>query len=250
MSARHSAHPPIRLAQFGLVNTYLVPESDGLTLIDAGLPGLERRLPPLIARLGRPLRRVAITHAHADHVGSLDALVAAHPGLEVLLGEHDAPGLAALGVQSAPTRLLRAGDRVRSLVVLDTPGHSPGHVAYLDERDGTLYSGDTFVNVPGLHVASVLSAVFPLPTLGTHDPAGTTASARALLAVPARFLATGHGPVVRDPGPAMRRAVAQAEEGRAPSRLTAQVAAFVGRLTGMTTGGAVAAKAGLAGRGG
>lgn len=85
--------------------------------------------------------------------------------------------------------------------MIDTPGHSAGHVASLDERDGTLYAGDTFVNVPDLHVASVLSALFPLPTLGTADPDQTVSSAHALLDIPARFLALGHGRVVADPHP-------------------------------------------------
>ncbi|PNY83130.1 hypothetical protein CVO96_15860 [Deinococcus koreensis] len=224
------------------MNSYLIPEDDGFTLIDAGLPGLERFVVSTIRQSGRPLRRIALTHAHDDHIGAVDALKAALPGLEVLVGEGDVALLAERGSKTAPDRLLRAGDRVGSLSVIETPGHSPGHVAYLDERDGTLYAGDTFVNVPGLHVASVLNALFPLPTLGTHDPAQTTRSARALLDVPARFLAPGHGPIIPDPLPAMRRAVEEAEAGREPSALTRRVSALVGRLTGMTTGGAVGAK--------
>ena len=234
--------PPIRCAQFGLVNSYLVPEDDGFTLLDAGLPGLERFVLSTVKRSGRPLRRIALTHAHDDHIGAVDALKAALPDLEVLVGENDAALLAERGCKAPPTRLLKAGDRVGSLTVIDTPGHSPGHVAYLDERDGTLYAGDTFVNVPGLHVASVLSALFPLPTLGTHDLGQTVLSARALLDVPARFLALGHGRIVADPLPAMRRAVEEAELGREPSLLTRRIAGLVGRMTGMTTGGAVGAQ--------
>lgn len=234
--------PPIRLAQFGLINTYLVPEPDGLTLIDAGISGMEHRVNRAAARLGLPVRRVALTHAHSDHVGSIDALAAHWPELELLVGAADAPLLADQGVRTPPTRLLRGGDRVGSLTILDTPGHSPGHVAYLDGRDGTLYSGDTFVNVPGLRVASVLNAAFPLPTFGTHDPTQTTRAARALLGIPARFLATGHGPTVRDPHAAMRRAVQDAESGREPGTATRVIAGWVGRLTRLSTAGAVAGK--------
>lgn len=235
--------PPIRLTQFGLINAYLIPEPDGLTLIDAGLSGMERRVNRAAARLGLPLRRVALTHAHSDHVGAVDALMARWPGLDLLVGAADRPLLAEQGVAAPPTRLLRGGDRIGSLTVIDTPGHSPGHVAYLDERDGTLYSGDTFVNVPGLRVASVLNALFPLPTFGTHDPAATTRSARALLDVPARVLAAGHGPAVQEPLVAMRRAVQDAESGRAPGAVTRTVSGWIGRLTGMTTRAAVAGKA-------
>ncbi|WP_412029261.1 MBL fold metallo-hydrolase [Deinococcus yunweiensis] len=234
--------PPIRLTQFGLINAYLVPEADGLTLIDAGMPGMERRVLSTAKRLGLPLKRLALTHAHDDHIGAIDALKAAVPELELLVGEHDAALLAGRGIKTAPTRLLRGGDRVGSLTVFDTPGHSAGHVAYLDGRDGTLYSGDTFVNVPNLHVASVLNTVFPLPTLGTYDLAQTTVSARAMLDIPIRFLATGHGRVVQDPLPAMRRAVADAESGREPSAFARAVAGAVGRMTGMGSAAGVAGK--------
>lgn len=155
--------PPIRLAQFGLINAYLVPERDGLTLIDAGVRGMDRRVNRAARQLGLPLRRVALTHTHSDHVGAIDTLMQHWPDAELLVGAADTANLAELGVRTAPTRLLRDGDRVGSLTVIDTPGHSPGHVAYLDERDGTLYSGDTFVNVPRLRVASVLHAAFPCP---------------------------------------------------------------------------------------
>ncbi|GGR85734.1 MBL fold metallo-hydrolase [Deinococcus sedimenti] len=234
--------PPIRLAQFGLINAYLVPETDGLTLIDAGISGMDRRVNRAARQLGLPLRRVALTHTHSDHVGAIDTLTTQWPELELLVGADDTTNLAELGVKTTPTRLLRGGDRVGSLTVIDTPGHSPGHVAYLDERDGTLYSGDTFVNVPSLRVASVLNTIFPLPTFGTHDPAQTTRTARALLDVPLRTLATGHGPAIPDPLPAMRRAVQDAESGRQPRGVTITVAGLVGQLTRLSTDGAVAGK--------
>ena len=235
--------PPIRLAQFGLINAYLVPEADGLTLIDAGVRGMDRRVNRAARQLGLPLRRVALTHTHSDHVGAIDTLMTQWPDLELLVGADDTTNLADLGVRTPPTRLLRGGDRVGSLTVIDTPGHSPGHVAYLDERDGTLYSGDTFVNVPRLRVASVLHAAFPLPTFGTHDPAQTTRAARALLDVPLRTLATGHGPAIPDPLPAMRRAVQAAESGCEPGVVTRTVSGWVGHLTRLGTDGAVAGKA-------
>ena len=224
---------PIRHAQFGVINSYLVPEEDGVTLIDAGVPGLERHILAVVRRTGRSLRRVALTHIHPDHIGSLNALKQAVPDLEILVGENDAEGLARNGVTTTRARLLRGGDRVGSLRVLDTPGHSPGHLAVFDERDGTLYAGDTFVNIPSLRVASIVNALFPLPSIGTEDLAQTVRSARLLLDIPARFLALGHGRVLTNPLPAMRLAVERAEKNAPPHPLALRVAATVSRLSGI-----------------
>ncbi|ACO46130.1 MBL fold metallo-hydrolase [Deinococcus deserti] len=226
---------PHRLTQYGLINSYLVEEDDGYTLIDAGLPGLERSVQRTLQRTGKPLQRIALTHGHDDHFGALDALKTAHPRLEVLVGTGDTSLLAERGCGTRPTQNLQDGDRVGSLVVIATPGHSPGHVAYFDERIGALYAGDTFVNVPALRVASELSVVFPLPTLGTHDPVQTVRSARLLLDVPARSLAAGHGPVLVNPLPAMRRAVEAAERSNPRSRVSRVVAEAVARLTSAAT---------------
>src|SRR6188472_3945150 len=84
----------VRIARMGLVNVYLVREDDGLTVVDTGLPGSHRAILKTAARLGAPIRRIALTHAHGDHIGSLDALAAAIPGVEVLISERDARLLA------------------------------------------------------------------------------------------------------------------------------------------------------------
>lgn len=48
--------------------------------------------------------------------------------------------------QGPPARRLREGDRLelrgRTLQVLHTPGHSPGHVCYYEPERGYLFSGD------------------------------------------------------------------------------------------------------------
>jgi glyoxylase-like metal-dependent hydrolase (beta-lactamase superfamily II) len=41
---------------------------------------------------------------------------------------------------------LTGGDRVGSLEVVPSPGHSPGHVSFLDARDRTLIAGDTYAS--------------------------------------------------------------------------------------------------------
>src|SRR5687768_11435837 len=83
-----------QITRFGFVNAYLVEEDDGLTLIDTTMPRAEKAILAAAERLGRPIVRIVLTHAHQDHVGSLDALHAALPDAEVLISARDARLLA------------------------------------------------------------------------------------------------------------------------------------------------------------
>ena len=86
--------PVHRITRLGLVNAYLVEEDDGLTLIDTALPRSEKAIRAAAERLGRPIVRIVLTHAHQDHIGSLDALHALVPDAEVLVSARDARLLA------------------------------------------------------------------------------------------------------------------------------------------------------------
>src|SRR3954449_7494099 len=79
-----------RISRFGIVNAYLVAEHDGLTLVDTLVPRSAKTVLRAAQGLGAPIVRIALTHAHGDHIGSLDDLVAALPGVEVLLSARDA----------------------------------------------------------------------------------------------------------------------------------------------------------------
>src|SRR3954468_14154741 len=83
-----------RVTRLGMVNAYLVREDDGLTLVDTALPRSQGAILKAAQRIGAPIVRIALTHAHGDHIGSLDALVAELAGVEMLITARDARLLA------------------------------------------------------------------------------------------------------------------------------------------------------------
>ena len=83
-----------RFPRFFPISCYLVREDDGLTLIDTGMSGSAPAIMQAAKGQGAPIARIVLTHAHVDHVGSLDALHAALPAAEVLISARDARFLA------------------------------------------------------------------------------------------------------------------------------------------------------------
>jgi glyoxylase-like metal-dependent hydrolase (beta-lactamase superfamily II) len=210
----------IQLTRFHFVNAFLVREDDGFTLVDTTTGGAADSLIVAARDAGAQVRRIALTHGHGDHVGSLDALKQRlGDEVQVLMPELDArihagqepktpgswPKLA-----TTPDVLLRAGDRVGSLEVIATPGHTPGHVAFLDTRDRAMIVGDTFTSYGGLAVTNHFHLRFPLAAMVTWDKEKVVESALSLLALDPSVLVVGHGPAVTGPVDSMEKALARA----------------------------------------
>jgi glyoxylase-like metal-dependent hydrolase (beta-lactamase superfamily II) len=220
-----------RISRFGFVNAYLVDEDDGYTLIDTLLPRSGNVVLAKAGELGRPIVRIALTHAHGDHIGSLDDIASKLPGAEVSISERDARLLAGEktldpgeeigklrgsypGAKTRPGQTFVPGDRIGSLEVIAAPGHTPGHVAFLDTRDRTLYCGDAYSTLGGVATSAKPHPRFPLVGIASWHRPTALESARALRALDPARLAPGHGKVVDAPGAAMEAAISKgASEG-------------------------------------
>lgn len=180
-----------RLFQVGLgtVNTFLLEDVDGLTLVDTGLPGTTEKLLAAIRKGGkRPedIKRVILTHWHPDHAGNtadlkqrLGARVYAHATDAPLVeqgGNGDRPRYLTPGLMntlvfnifikkmSAAIPPVKVDEWLTDhqmlplaggLRVVHTPGHSAGHVALLLEQEGVLIAGDLCANMAGLAYSTV-----------------------------------------------------------------------------------------------
>lgn len=213
----------IQLTRLHFVNAFLVREDDGFTLVDTTVGGGAGRLVGAAGAAGGEIKRIALTHGHGDHVGSLDALKDQLGAVEVFLSDLDArilagervldgkpPGSWPKGIKTIPDIRLKGEERIGSLEVISTPGHTPGHMAFRDRRDNTVIAGDVYTSYGGLAVSSHFNLRFPLAFPATWDKDQDRDSAQKLRELEPAVVLVGHGPAVKDPLPAMDRAISRA----------------------------------------
>jgi len=213
----------IQVNRWRFVNAFLVREDDGFTLVDTTVGGGADALIGAARTAGGEIRRIALTHGHGDHVGSLDALrdklgdsvQVLMPDLDARIhaGEQVVDGKPPGGwpkLKTTPDVRLTGGERIGSLEVIPTPGHTPGHVSFLDTRDRTVIVGDTFTSIGGLAVSNHFFLKFPLAAMATWDKTKDRESAQKLRELNPSMLVVGHGPPVRDPARDMDEAIGRA----------------------------------------
>jgi glyoxylase-like metal-dependent hydrolase (beta-lactamase superfamily II) len=148
-------------------NVYLLLDENELMLIDTGMPGSARRIIDYVNRINRKpseITTIVLTHCHVDHIGSAEQLkeltnakVAVHQeDAQFVSGEKAQPSpRGALGIlfkalspffKPKPVRpdiVLNDGDIVGKLVVVHTPGHTPGSISLYDSERKLIFVGDT-----------------------------------------------------------------------------------------------------------
>ena len=116
---------------------WLIHDGVNAAVVDPGDAGL---VLDVLRERGLTLTAILLTHHHADHAGGVPGLLAQHP--VPVYGPHN-PAIAGI------THPLSEGDRITlpelglSLSVLEVPGHTLDHIAYVAADTGWLFCGDT-----------------------------------------------------------------------------------------------------------
>ncbi|WP_332875718.1 hydroxyacylglutathione hydrolase [Massilia sp. S19_KUP03_FR1] len=139
MPATHPALTVLALPAFQDNYLWLIHDGVHAAVVDPGAAA------PVLAALGQHglvLTAILLTHHHADHIG----------GVPELLAVAQVPVFGPAGENiAAVTQPLTEGARFRvpgiklDVTVLDVPGHTRGHIAYVTEgqEENWLFCGDT-----------------------------------------------------------------------------------------------------------
>jgi glyoxylase-like metal-dependent hydrolase (beta-lactamase superfamily II) len=207
------------------VNCYLVEEEEGLTLIDAALPYSAKGILKVVESIAKPLTKIVLTHAHEDHLGALDSIKKVLPDVPVYISVRDnrlmngdlsldshehqmkIKGGVPKKLKTRANILLKEGDLVGSLAVIESPGHTPGSISLYDTRTQALIAGDALQTRGGVAVAGDIMPWFPFPAFGTWSKKTSLISARKLVEFGPKLLAVGHGNMIENPIKAMAQAI-------------------------------------------
>ncbi len=201
---------------------YVIVGNDGLTLIDSGMPNSLPHIAKELQSIGHQIgeiKRILITHAHYDHIGSVSALVAAsgaevyahhryesevirgekkplRPPVSELYGINKFIGSRFKDQPNEPTRVdheFKGGDHLDvvlpGLEVFDTPGHSPGHSCFWQPQQRLLFAGDAIVRL-------FLKLQPPMPVF-CSDIEEARRSVHRIAELDVETLCMGHGKPIR-----------------------------------------------------
>jgi glyoxylase-like metal-dependent hydrolase (beta-lactamase superfamily II) len=204
-----------------VANPYLIVDADGLTVIDTGLPRSDKKILAYVASLGKgphDVKRIIITHADLDHFGGLAALQVA-TGARTYASRIEADAIAqgkssreinptGFSLRRVLFTLLRPFMKATpvqvdeilaegvilpvlgGLQVVETPGHTPGHISLFAPSAKVLFCGDSMVSDQnGLQGSR--------PGI-TWDETKARESERKQAALGANLVCSGHGSVVAD----------------------------------------------------
>ncbi len=155
----------IPLRSLARPNAYLVRSQEGWSLIDTGTRSCGIQILRYLRKNGLHLRHILLTHNHIDHAGGM-MILKAMTEVKIFIHAEDASAFSPFGSPIYPrgwmgaffrmieriyplspgpmeVNALTDGDRIGSLEVIHTPGHTPGSIMLLDTKQKALFTGDT-----------------------------------------------------------------------------------------------------------
>jgi len=192
------------------INCYII---EGV-LVDSGIRSSYTTVKKALQKIS--VYQHILTHAHADHQGCSDQIcdefaipLLCHPDevfrteTGMVTNDYPAPQhwIAKLqqkywaGQGHKVERTIVENDRIGNFQVIETPGHSPGHISLFRERDGVLIIGDVATNMNLLTTATGLRLP---PNIFTSDQQSNIRSLQKLAELKPDVICFGHGPVMRN----------------------------------------------------
>ncbi|RED25269.1 glyoxylase-like metal-dependent hydrolase (beta-lactamase superfamily II) [Flavobacterium cutihirudinis] len=194
------------------INCYVIED----VLIDAGIRSSSGII--LKALKGKSITKHVLTHAHADHQGSTKIIcetlnipllcskpektaaengnvIFEYPNPNHIISKFQKNFWAGKGHPVSET--LKEGDKIGGFTVIETPGHSSGHLSFFRESDGLLIVGDVMTN---MNLLTTKVGLHEPPHLFTSDKETNRKSILKLAALKPKTLCFGHGPVLKNNG--------------------------------------------------
>ncbi|SMO36317.1 Glyoxylase, beta-lactamase superfamily II [Chryseobacterium rhizoplanae] len=192
------------------INCYII---EGV-LVDSGIRSSYATIKKTLQKI--PVYQHVLTHAHADHQGCSDQICAefeisllCHPNevfrteTGMVTSDYPTPQhwIAKLqqkywaGQGHQVEQTIVENDKIGNFRVIETPGHSAGHISLFREQDGVLIIGDAATNmnllttVPGLRLP---------PNIFTSDQQRNIKSLQKLAELNPAIICFGHGPALRN----------------------------------------------------
>lgn len=194
-------------------------------LVDSGIRSSYTTVKKALQKI--PVYQHILTHAHADHQGCSDQICAefaipliCHPDevfrteTGMVTNDYPAPQhwVAKLqqkfwaGQGHKVEKTVVENDRIGNFRVIETPGHSAGHISLFREQDGVLIIGDVATNMNLLTTAAGLRLP---PNIFTSDQQLNIKSLQKLAKLNPAIICFGHGPVMRNTDRKFERFVAK-----------------------------------------
>jgi glyoxylase-like metal-dependent hydrolase (beta-lactamase superfamily II) len=185
--------------QVSYVAAYLLVRGNEVAVVDLGTPGSQASIEEGLRAAGSTwaaVRHVILTHQHEDHVGGLGA-VSGLAKASYYAGVLDRDSIV------TDTRLVpvEQGDEVFGLRIVDTPGHTLGHISVFDPSNGVLVAGDALRTDSGPLTGS--------DPRFTADASMAARSVKKLARMDVKAILPGHGnPVLVDAAGELRKLAA------------------------------------------